>query len=735
MTESGLVGPAPAGVVPDPREAATLLRRRPRASGGGSAFSRSAASSAASAPRQRGWFGKAVDLPAVWHVGPAPAGVVRGPPGPPSRRPCRPRASGGGSPGSPSRASPAPSAPRQRGWFAGAWRSGRRPAVGPAPAGVVRPALHPGHLRLRRPRASGGGSAYSEVRDTSIRSAPRQRGWFPAGQSTTTRVLVGPAPAGVVLHARLQRIQARSRPRASGGGSFTRPTPSGIPKSAPRQRGWFLPLALWRPPSPVGPAPAGVVPVVTPAAVFTVRRPRASGGGSNAQLLLRGEPLSAPRQRGWFPGGVPVGGGGRVGPAPAGVVRAVVRGPQRGLRRPRASGGGSGGCSNASPLSGSAPRQRGWFDRTMGEFMWLDVGPAPAGVVLPASAACPISPRRPRASGSGSVIRTCWVMGDTSAPRQRGWFAPPDLLLGGVQVGPAPAGVVPPPSRSRRPGGRRPRASGGGSSVSWRPLVMRTSAPRQRGWFPVDAVGELAPLVGPAPAGVVPPGTTPGGALCGRPRASGGGSGPGLCPVATSTSAPRQRGWFRRVLQRFPPERVGPAPAGVVRATRRLCRVCPRRPRASGGGSGCTALRGASTGSAPRQRGWFDRTMGEFMWLDVGPAPAGVVLPASAACPISPRRPRASGSGSRASQYGPFCARSAPRQRGWFDEVPHGDALEGRPRASGGGSPYVQQARRSGVSARASGGGSGSIASFGAVRRSAPRQRGWFHGGGRRSPR
>ncbi len=233
-----------------------------------------------SAPRQRGWFSHAVGPSTTRSVGPAPAGVVRVVAswrhGPASR----PRASGGGSWLTLPAAGVEESAPRQRGWFATPSRSGSSANVGPAPAGVVRRA-DGAHDRVSgRPRASGGGSARRAARPPRRSSAPRQRGWFRAGQRLGTGPEVGPAPAGVVPAGAASGRSRRRRPRASGGGSRSVVSCSRSHASAPRQRGWFGALRVVTPRSAVGPAPAGVVRRSRGARARCRCRPRASGGGS-----------------------------------------------------------------------------------------------------------------------------------------------------------------------------------------------------------------------------------------------------------------------------------------------------------------------------------------------------------------------------------------------------------------------------------------------------------------------
>ncbi len=479
-----------------------------------------------SAPRQRGWFPLPVakDLPDL--VGPAPAGVVPHAVGTARQPRRRPRASGGGSSRPSSTEGVTESAPRQRGWFVVVLLSAHGRHVGPAPAGVVPPPPAGNAVAPCRPRASGGGSQRRQEGRSGSESAPRQRGWFQVSPENDPELLVGPAPAGVVLEHRYACTLPIRRPRASGGGSLSPRLGDGGDGSAPRQRGWFR-AAPWRPrPSVVGPAPAGVVLWSRHPVEEGGCRPRASGGGSLYADRHRIEITSAPRQRGWFEAETLNRIGLRVGPAPAGVVRRTPSPSCSPGGRPRASGGGSTRPAAVRPVGGSAPRQRGWFAPRPARRDVVPVGPAPAGVVPAPPCTARRRARRPRASGGGSASEHRARLDRPSAPRQRGWFAWTMGVHGLGLVGPAPAGVVLQNLSHRHPSTCRPRASGGGSFGAQAYLQVMSSAPRQRGWFVPHVRFDVHPNVGPAPAGVVPRSASGSGRPDSRPRASGGGSRP-----------------------------------------------------------------------------------------------------------------------------------------------------------------------------------------------------------------
>ena len=165
-----------------------------------------------------------------------------------------------------------------------------------------------------------------------------------------------------------------------------------------------------------------------------------------------------------------------------------------------------------------------------------------------------------RRNGYGAPLHP----GAMSSPRLRGWSLLDAEDRDARTVVPAPAGVV--------HGHFSPR------------LPARWSSPRLRGWSPVGDDTAGGGQVVPAPAGVVPLGL--GGVVLAerRPRACGGGP-TRVTPMSrSSSSSPRLRGWSLHHHRLGLPQRVVPAPAGVVpsrgwRPRRRSC-----RPRACGGG-------------------------------------------------------------------------------------------------------------------------------------------------------
>ncbi len=274
--------------------------------------------------------------------------------------------------------------------------------VGPAHAGMVRSIRARGSGPLGRPRARGDGSGVGTSADGNGLSAPRTRGWFRAGRDTPGPGGVGPAHAGMVPVFLADLAPDISRPRARGDGSQRDCTGVRTFPSAPRTRGWFgdrLPVRGGR---DVGPAHAGMVPRTGPRRGRSRCRPRARGDGSVEHVEYVEHARSAPRTRGWFPEHVKGATWATVGPAHAGMVRAVQHLDPAGLGRPRARGDGSSSGCSAARRRRSAPRTRGWFPSALVRRQCGGVGPAHAGMVPRRPSPRRRSRSRPRARGDGS---------------------------------------------------------------------------------------------------------------------------------------------------------------------------------------------------------------------------------------------------------------------------------------------------------------------------------------------
>ena len=191
-------------------------------------------------------------------------------------------------------------------------------------------------------------------------------------------------------------------------------------------------------------------------------RPRTRGDGPPVEPVAGGREVSAPHPRGWsarvdhaftFPS---------VGPAPAGMVRSLIRDPAGDPRRPRTRGDGPASSGRIGRSAMSAPHPRGW-SLLIELFNMRVIG-------------------RPRTRGDGPVrtLLVIWVR--KSAPHPRGWSAESIDALLPQGVGPAPAGMVQhrngPPSEITG----RPRTRGDGPAPQRPTKRNHRSAPHPRGW-------------------------------------------------------------------------------------------------------------------------------------------------------------------------------------------------------------------------------------------------------------
>ncbi len=338
-------------------------------------------------------------------------------------------------------------------------------------------------ISRRRPRARGDGPPLHPRGAHDRWSAPRPRGWPRAVQRLRGSEVVGPAPAGMVRARSPSAATPPGRPRARGDGPRHTPPRQIGGASAPRPRGWSRPPVRRVEPDRVGPAPAGMVLRAGSGPAADGCRPRARGDGPHRLKRAADEEESAPRPRGWSPHDPRTAGVGQVGPAPAGDGLRMV-------------------SAERSPWP-SAPRPRGWSDSQVSDRNRLKVGPAPAGMVRAARRWSCARARRPRARGDGPRRDLVAMVCDLSAPHPRRWSVTIGLIPHAVEVGPAPAGMVPTVSLL---GGRRfgrPRARGDGPWLEMEPRPSNWSAPRPRGSSPGGVALARDGPVGPAPAGMV----------------------------------------------------------------------------------------------------------------------------------------------------------------------------------------------------------------------------------------
>ena len=218
-------------------------------------------------------------------------------------------------------------------------------------------------------------------------------------------ISVFPAQAGVFPSSGAFLPVRRSLPRASGGVSWSGPSPLEKGTSSPRKRGCFLEFAYQTSWICVFPAQAGVFPLPVRFCLFSNGLPRASGGVSNEDSPTPEGVPSSPRKRGCFHVTEAVWMNAQVFPAQAGVFQAHTIEIYR--------------------FDRSSPRKRGCFHNREVTMDGGKVFPAQAGVFPKTIVRHPKTKGLPRASGGVSSGRTRSCRNEKSSPRKRGCFPPP----------------------------------------------------------------------------------------------------------------------------------------------------------------------------------------------------------------------------------------------------------------------------------------------------------------------
>jgi len=150
--------------------------------------------------------------------------------------------------------------PRPRGWSRRARHAPRHPVLLPAPAGMVRKRGARKNPGPSAPRARGDGPRRSGVAVFRQACSRRPRGWSHAREYPCTHPMLLPAPAGMVPAQSSPSTRRRPAPRARGAGP-TAPNQRQKPRTcSPRPRGWSRAGHLVPLPTPLLPAPAGMVP-------------------------------------------------------------------------------------------------------------------------------------------------------------------------------------------------------------------------------------------------------------------------------------------------------------------------------------------------------------------------------------------------------------------------------------------------------------------------------------------
>ena len=238
-----LLLPAPAGMVPGPRDHSSDSRSAPRARGDGPSASGCVVSFTSllpapagmvpglltgcagwvAAPRARGDGPKVANVSALAIAcSPRPRGWSRlrqGTGGPARQvRLTAPRARGDGPQTIRAGGILRDCSPRPRGWSRS--RTGRRLSrcLLPAPAGMVPPGCSAGRPRPTAPRARGDGPPHPGRHVNVSNCSPRPRGWSPQGRPDRGAGLLLPAPAGMVPQIDSEGNITAAAPRARGDG-------------------------------------------------------------------------------------------------------------------------------------------------------------------------------------------------------------------------------------------------------------------------------------------------------------------------------------------------------------------------------------------------------------------------------------------------------------------------------------------------------------------------------------
>ena len=189
-----------------------------------------------------------------------------------------------------------------------------------------------------------------------------------------------------------------------------------------------------------------------------------------------------PHPRGWSRCGSRPEPGCRGSPAPAGMVPGPLAPTSRYRRFPRTRGDGpyfSHGRWTNAPVP---PHPRGWSRRGAVRHARLCGSPAPAGMVPRWKAVGAATAGFPRTRGDGPHSHPTPADAPSVPPHPRGWSpirrVRPRLALGS----PAPAGMVPQDTGTRRRRPRFPRTRGDGPCADYFIIGIGRVPPHPRGW-------------------------------------------------------------------------------------------------------------------------------------------------------------------------------------------------------------------------------------------------------------
>ena len=357
-----------------------------------------------------------------------------------------------------------------------------------------------------------------------------------------------------------------------------------MPLVPPHPRGWSPPPVVEGVSQSGSPAPAGMVPVPVADRTGQGGFPRTRGDGPLAGVYLRYVGVVPPHPRGWsrLHRRLPQRGPGS--PAPAGMVPDLSPLARRSRRFPRTRGDGPDETALAGHRAGVPPYPRGWSRKGSGCARHYPGSPAPAGMVPGWIGSVDLGPRFPRTRGDGPGAVHVGDNGGAVPPHPRGWSLLAELRTTLNRGSPAPAGMVPSSPLIDTGYVRFPRTRGDGPTTRLPRYVGIVVPPHPRGWSPYLRSAFRSPPGSPAPAGMVPSRCSTKASPRWFPRTRGDGpGGAGRGPGGVEVP-PHPRGWS---LKSNPPcARLhgSPAPAGMVPGLCLGCQEFRRFPRTRGDG-------------------------------------------------------------------------------------------------------------------------------------------------------
>jgi len=352
------------------------------------------------------------------------------------------------------------------------------------------------------------------------------------------------------------------------------------------------------------PAHAGMDPCLRPRTRSQHRLPRARGDGPAVHVLVFDGTATAPRTRGWTHTRHETLCLGLDCPAHAGMDLGAKSATCSTGGLPRARGDGPSAKTILDTMTKTAPRTRGWTLIEIPAKRRSADCPAHAGMDPASFARSVRSARLPRARGDGPLPRPVRSRGHRTAPRTRGWTPAHDGQARIRPDCPAHAGMDPTAMWLRAASGRLPRARGDGPWKTRRTFPSAATAPRTRGWTPLEHVGKPVDLDCPAHAGMDPSSASKRRRSHRLPRARGDGPWTTINTTIKAWTAPRTRGWTRRGRRDDSERGDCPAHAGMDLGIRDGGCAADRLPRARGDGPNARLSEDMSRRTAPRTRGW-----------------------------------------------------------------------------------------------------------------------------------